>query len=155
MDSDRRGFGRPDGHGKAGTARRIEACAAALVAALLLGAAAPPQSGRVAYVIDGDTFQLASGERIRIAGIDAPETQPGLAKCAQELAAGRAATARARAMLAGRTVRIVRVGRSYNRTVARVTLEGRDVAAMLVDAGAARWWPRGARRPGWCDRGRR
>ena len=28
-------------------------------------------SGRVAWVTDGDTFRLESGERIRIAGIDA------------------------------------------------------------------------------------
>lgn len=135
--------------------RRIGARAAALGAALLLGAAAPAEPGRVAYVIDGDTFRLASGERVRIAGIDAPETQPRQAKCAQELAAGRAATARARALLTGRTVRLERVGRSYNRTVARVTLEGRDVAATLVEAGIARWWPRGRPRPRWCERGRR
>src|SRR3546814_18800527 len=30
-------------------------------------------SGRVARVTDGDTLRLESGERIRIAGIDAPE----------------------------------------------------------------------------------
>lgn len=46
-------------------------------AALLLIAAAPPGQGRVGYVIDGDTFRLQSGERIRIAGIDAPETHAG------------------------------------------------------------------------------
>jgi micrococcal nuclease len=44
-------------------------------AALLLIAAAPPDRARVGYVIDGDTFRLESGERIRIAGIDAPETR--------------------------------------------------------------------------------
>ncbi|WP_343521276.1 thermonuclease family protein [Sphingomonas sp.] len=135
--------------------RRIGARAAALGAALLLGAAAHAEPGRVAYVIDGDTFRLVSGERIRIAGIDAPETQPRQAKCMQELAAGRVATARARALLAGRAVRIERVGRSYNRTVPRVTLEGRDVAATLVEAGIAQWWPRGRPRPVWCDRRRR
>jgi micrococcal nuclease len=155
MDSDRRGSGRPDGHGKAGVRRGIGACAAAVAAALLLGAAAPAQTARVAYVVDGDTFRLASGERIRIAGIDAPETQRRQAKCAQELAAGRAATARARALLAGRTVGIERVGRSYNRTVARVELEGRDLATMLVQAGIAQWWPRGRPRPRWCDGRRR
>ena len=136
MDRDRRGLWRPAGHGEAWTARRIGTCAGAVAAAFLLGAAAPTQTGHVAYVVDGDTFRLASGERIRIAGIDAPETQGRQAKCPQELAAGRAATARARALLAGRTVRIERVGRSYDRTVARVRLEGRDVAVMLVEAGA-------------------
>lgn len=61
-------------------------------AALLLIAAAPPDQGRVGYVIDGDTFRLESGERIRIAGIDAPETHAGQAKCKAEIALGRAAT---------------------------------------------------------------
>lgn len=37
------------------------------------GAADRDDSGRVAWVTDGDTFRLESGERIRIAGIDAPE----------------------------------------------------------------------------------
>jgi len=92
----------------------------------------------------------ASGERIRLAGIDAPETRRGQAKCRREIAAGRAATATARTLLLGRTVRFARLGRSYNRTVARVTLDGRDVAGGLVRLGVARWWPRGARKPDWC-----
>src|SRR3546814_6808026 len=37
-------------------------------------AAGGHDSGLVAWVTDGDTFRLESGERIRIAGIDAPET---------------------------------------------------------------------------------
>ena len=128
----------------------------ALLIAFVLGGAAPAQrTPVVAYVIDGDTFRLASGERVRIAGIDAPETHPGQAKCGREIAAGRAATATARTLLLGRTVRLVRLGRSYNRTVARVTLDGRDMASELVRLGAAHWWPRGARKPGWCPRLRR
>ncbi len=127
---------------------RIEALA---IAALLLIAAAPaPQSGVVAWVTDGDTFRLESGERIRIAGIDAPETQPGNAKCSAELARGKQATRAAIVLLKGRTVEIERVGRSYNRTVARVRLDGRDLAETLVDKGIARWWPRGKAKPDWC-----
>ena len=117
---------------------------------LLLIAAAPAESARVGYVIDGDTFRLASGERIRIAGIDAPETQERQAKCRREIALGKTATARARALLDGQYVTVVRVGRSYNRTVARVSLGGRDLAGELVRIGVARWWPRGKARPGWC-----
>lgn len=119
---------------------------------ILAGAAPAPQSGVVAWVTDGDTFRLRSGERIRIAGIDAPETQPGNAKCRAELARGKAATRAAIALLKGRRVEIERVGRSYDRTVARVRLDGRDVAALLVEKGAARWWPRGRPRPDWCGR---
>lgn len=131
---------------------RIAQCAAlaATVALLVAARTEERQSGQVARVTDGDTFRLASGERIRIAGIDAPETQPGNAKCSAELARGKAATLHAKALLNGREVRFERVGRSYNRTVARVWLDGRDIAALLVEAGAARWWPRGAARPDWC-----
>lgn len=119
---------------------------------ILAGAAPAPQSGVVSWVTDGDTFRLKSGERIRIAGIDAPETQPGNARCRAELARGKAATRAAIALLKGRRVEIERVGRSYDRTVARVRLDGRDVAALLVEKGAARWWPRGKPRPNWCKR---
>ena len=68
---------------------------------------------------------------------------------------GKAAATRARAMLDGRTVMLARVGRSYDRTVAEVRLGGRDLAEMLVTAGVARWWPRGARKPDWCGPRRR
>lgn len=120
------------------------------VALLIQTAAAPPIRARIGYVIDGDTLRLVSGERIRIAGIDAPEPQPRRAKCKHEIRLGRAATARARALLDGREVSITRVGRSYHRTVARVRLDGRDLAAMLIDAGIARAWPRSAPKPDWC-----
>lgn len=116
-------------------------------------AASPPagsETGMVRYVTDGDTFRLVSGERIRIAGIDAPETHRDQAQCAAEIALGNAAAARARALLDGRQVSFVRVGRSYNRTVARVMLDGRDVAQLFVAAGIARAWPRGRPKPDWC-----
>ena len=120
------------------------------LAILPLLAAAPPDRGRIAYVIDGDTVRLDGGERIRIAGIDAPETRVGQARCAREIQRGKAATAVARALLDGREVTIVRVGRSYQRTVAHLQLEGRDVASDLVRRGAARTWPRGRSKPDWC-----
>lgn len=114
-------------------------------------AAAAQDTARIRHVIDGDTFVLESGERIRIAGIDAPETHVGQAKCRDEIARGEKATRKARALLAGQRVGIDRVGRSYGRTVARVSLNGRDVARDLVSRGAARGWPRGAPRPDWCN----
>jgi endonuclease YncB( thermonuclease family) len=129
--------------------RHILAATAALFA-VMTAASASAQPARVAYVIDGDTFRLESGERIRIAGIDAPETQPRQAKCRAEIARGEAATRNARALLNGRMVTIARVGRSYNRTVANVQLDGRDVSAVLVERGIAARWPRGRPRPNWC-----
>lgn len=104
----------------------------------------------IAWVTDGDTVRLSSGERIRIAGIDAPETQVGQAKCAREIERGKAATARARALLQGRAVEVMRVGRSYRRTVARLVLDGRDVAALLIETGIAKRWPPYRPKPDWC-----
>jgi endonuclease YncB( thermonuclease family) len=68
------------------------------------GAANYDGSGRVAWVTDGDTFRLESGERIRIAGIDAPETHRDQARCAGEVALGLRAKDRATRLLAGRDV---------------------------------------------------
>ena len=118
--------------------------------ALLLIAAAPPEVAQIRYVTDGDTFRLTSGERIRIAGIDASETRADQAKCAAELALGETAKARVTTLLDGRTVGIERVARSYHRTVAKVTLAGRDLATILVAWRVARWWPRSAPKPDWC-----
>lgn len=42
---------------------------------LLCGASALAMSGTVSYVVDGDTFVLESGEKVRLIGIDAPESQ--------------------------------------------------------------------------------
>lgn len=119
--------------------------------AFATGAAPPPERATIAWVIDGDTFRLSSGAKIRVAGIDAPESARRNARCASEVALGKAATRRAVTLLKGRTVEIERVGRSYDRIVARVRMDGRDVAAVLVDAGVARWWPRGRTKPDWCE----
>jgi endonuclease YncB( thermonuclease family) len=126
---------------------------AAFVAVSLTATAAqaePVETGRVIWITDGDTFRLESGEAIRIAEIDAAETQPGNAKCRAEIVRGRAATQRTIALLKDRMVTFERVGRSYNRTVARVWLGGRDLAGVLVEAGVAQWWPRGNAKPDWC-----
>ncbi|KKW92496.1 thermonuclease family protein [Sphingobium chungbukense] len=123
-------------------------CALALAA---LTAAAPPTTGKVAWVIDGDTVRLTSGERIRIADIDAAETRKDQAKCAAEIETGKAATRNAIDLLKGRTISIVRVGRSYNRTVARISLGDRDVGTMLIAKGVARPWLRHQPKPDWCS----
>jgi endonuclease YncB( thermonuclease family) len=119
------------------------------------GAADRDDSGRVAWVTDGDMFRLESGERIRIAGIDAPEMHRDQAKCAGETLLGSRAKDRATALLARRDVTFHRVGRSYNHTVATVATvvrDGRDLGDELVRMGVADWWPRGRARPDWCHR---
>jgi endonuclease YncB( thermonuclease family) len=76
--------------------------------------------GKVKQVIDGDTFVLAGGERVRIAGLDTPE----LGK-----RGGQAAKRRLQQVLSKRR----RVGlskplaKSYGRTVRRVTVKGKPV----------------------------
>lgn len=111
-------------------------------------------SGKVRTVTDGDTFRLESEERIRIADIDAPETRQGQARCQDERRLGEVAKARLKAMIEGKTVHITRVGRSYNRTVARVRFAGRDLATSLVARRDAAWWLRSDPKPRWCAKDR-
>jgi endonuclease YncB( thermonuclease family) len=131
-------------------AARISIMLFAACAATIATAGTRAETGRVRYVTDGDTFRLESGERIRIANIDAPETHEGQAKCRAEIALGLAASKRARALLDHRTVTFERVGQSYNRTVARVTFNGRDLGETLVAMGVARPWPHHKPKPDWC-----
>jgi hypothetical protein len=84
-----------------------------------------------------------------------PETHADQAKCATEIALGEAAAAGVRTLLDHRPVSFVRVGRSYNCSVARMTFAGRDLGAQRVARGVARWWPRGAPKPDWCGPERR
>jgi micrococcal nuclease len=111
-------------------------------------------TGRIAWVTDGDTFRLESGERIRIARIDAPETLRDQAKCSAEIELGLRAKDRATSLLTGRDVTFRGIGRSYDRTVATVMLDGRDLGSELVRMGVAAWWPRGRPKPDWCPRQR-
>lgn len=114
------------------------------LAVLLL--AAPAAAGGV-FVIDGDTI-AAGAEHIRILGLDAPEI--GHARCAAERSRGLAAKAALAALLAGKEPGIERRGQDrYGRTLAVVTVEGRNVAVIMIDAGHARpYW--GGKREGWC-----
>jgi endonuclease YncB( thermonuclease family) len=125
-----------------------------LIALLALtGMSHQPQKrliGQIASVTDGDTFRLATGERIRIAGIDAPEVERGQARCRSEIEQGLSAKALATRLLEGQTVKFVRVGRSYRRTVALVWLGRKSLSSELIRIGAARPWPHHAPKPDWC-----
>ena len=104
-------------------------------------------SGQHIYVIDGDTFDL-NGTRIRVAGIDAPETHPS--RCPQEAALGAAATQKLAELLRGRPLWIsgIKVDR-YGRNVAYVRVNGEDVADAMIGSGLARNYD-GKQRQGWC-----
>ena len=103
--------------------------------------------GQHIYVIDGDTFDL-NGTRIRVAGIDAPETHP--ARCPQEAALGAAATQKLAELLRGRPLWVsgIKVDR-WGRSVAVVRVNGEDVADAMIGSGLARNYD-GKPRQVWC-----
>lgn len=99
-------------------------------------------------VIDGDTISLNS-ERIRIANIDTPETSPRAA-CSYERELAERATSRARALFRNaQAVTVIRSGTDrYGRTLARVSLDGRDFGRTMVSEGLAVRWA--GRQHEWC-----
>lgn len=126
---------------------------AILLAALALGTPAP---AHVLRIIDGDTIVVASpsgSTTVRILGIDCPESHAnakcrrdglaGRASCAEQVPAGRRATARAHELLDGRDVTLeprspgaaLALDR-YGRTIAYVRIsDGTDFGRELVAEG--------------------
>ncbi len=103
---------------------------------------------RTTCVVDGDTFWLG-GEKVRIADINAPETQR--ARCAAEQALGKAATRRLIVLLNAGPFILQAGGRErdrYGRLLRTVEHGGRSLGAELVAEGLAEPW-RG-RRSDWC-----
>lgn len=103
--------------------------------------------------VDGDTVVI-DRELIRIANIDAPEI--GHPKCDAELRLGQVASRRMAELLGSGEIVVHRGdpkdGRlkdRYGRTLATVTIDGRDAGEILIAEGLARPWT-GRRRP-WCD----
>ena len=118
---------------------RPAAVAAAIVLTALAAFLQPLASGRTeagATIVDGDTISIA-GERIRILGIDAPESFRS--RCENELMLGLRAKQRLRDLLAPSTsIRIERDGQDrYGRTLADVFAGGVDVGATLLREGYA------------------
>ncbi|MFN3425746.1 MAG: thermonuclease family protein [Novosphingobium meiothermophilum] len=109
----------------------------------------------VARVSDGDSLRLCSGERVRLIGIDAPELR-GSSRCAPaalarlknsrhppwcDHARGEQARAALAQFLMRGPVQIERRGLdAYGRTLARVTVNGRDAGEWLISRGLARPW---------------
>jgi endonuclease YncB( thermonuclease family) len=106
------------------------------VSGIALFAFMPPAKGeaidaRRVYVIDGDTFAI-DRERIRLLGIDAPETRE--ARCEQERIAGYRTKSRVVELIRfGRTIDIRRQGHDpFGRTLAHVVIDGRDLGEQFV-----------------------
>ncbi|HWT92347.1 MAG TPA: thermonuclease family protein [Solirubrobacteraceae bacterium] len=106
----------------------------------LAGASGGERTARVERVVDGDTLKLAGGDRVRLIGVDTPETKkPGTpVQCF-----GKAASAFTERLVEGRRVTLAfdaeREDR-YGRLLAYITRasDGLDVNAELVRRGYAR-----------------
>jgi endonuclease YncB( thermonuclease family) len=112
-------------------------CAAGLAGLLLAhtiaSANAGELNGRVIALADGDTLTLLGADkkevRVRLEGIDAPETGQAWGMRAKEMLAG---------LVLSKTVRIVTSGRDdYGRTLGRVYAGGIYVNAEMVRTGSA------------------
>ena len=115
------------------TCTNLLACMA--VIAGMAGAA--PVEGP-ARVIDGDTLEIA-GQRIRLYGIDAPESRQTCSKHGQTYACGKEATAYLRQLIAGQIVRCApRDQDRYKRIIAVCfTPDGINLNQTMVRAGQA------------------
>lgn len=109
--------------------------------------------GARAVIVDGDIIALGL-ERIRILNIDAPETFDS--RCTDELLLGLKTKQRLAALLRSGQVEVERQGRDrYGRTLARLSMDGRDVGETLIREGLALPWRDGAqaridRQRLWC-----
>ena len=126
--------------------------------AALASAVAPSIQGRFAAckwgggtncVVDGDTIYL-NGDKIRIAGIDAPETHDYA--CPSELDRGERAASRLQGLLnSGGAVTLTSIDRDedkYGRKLRNVAVDGTDVGDTLIGEGLVRAYGDGRR--SWC-----
>jgi micrococcal nuclease len=99
------------------------------------GSECGPTSGMVARIIDGDTIELASGERIRYLMVNTPETTGGKNECY-----GTNAVQFNRDLVEGKQIQIaydVECTDQFDRTLAYVTVGGQEVNRLLVERGFA------------------
>lgn len=144
--------------GRSKTIGLLAACAAVFGLTVTVGMAWPvavpndaSASVRIVRVIDGDTVEIAGGDRVRILNIDTAEMPPRSGCLAEERLA-RAAKARLGQLVqAADEVALVSAGRDrdqYGRQLRLVRLDGVDVGEQLVGEGLAKPW-RGHRAE-WC-----
>ncbi|ABE64633.1 nuclease (SNase-like) [Nitrobacter hamburgensis X14] len=114
-------------------------------ALLALPTHAQPLTGQ-ASVVDGDTLEI-HGQRIRLSGIDAPESsQLCRGDDSLQYRCGAKAANELDEHIAGRPVSCEGVGRDqYGRLVAVCSVNGADLGDWIVRAGLAFDWPRYSR----------
>jgi micrococcal nuclease len=100
-------------------------------------------------VVDGDTIKAPYGVTYRLMGYDTPETR--FAKCDAERELGLAAKVRLEELLTQGDVKVLESGKEdrYGRSLAEVTVNGRDVGTTLIGEGLARPY-QGGKRASWC-----
>lgn len=112
----------------------------ALLAAAFVALAAPPGHGDVigeARVIDGDTIQVA-GERVRLQGIDAPESRQTCSVSGAEYSCGQNAKRTLTGATAGREIVCKGEKRDrYGRLLATCYAGNEDINARMVRSGWA------------------
>lgn len=113
---------------------RYVLCAATLATCVSTAIHAEIIHGRVDRVIDGDTLQVITADdeiRVRIRGIDAPETEQAFGGMSQIILAR---------MIEGRRIDVAAVDRDiYGRYVSALLCDGEDVCLRMIERGAA--WP--------------
>jgi endonuclease YncB( thermonuclease family) len=114
----------------------------ALVTLISSPALADPITGQ-ASIIDGDTLEI-HGQRIRLSGIDAPESsQLCRGDDSLQYQCGAKAANQLDEHIGGRPVSCEGVGQDqYRRVVAVCSIDGVDLGEWLVRAGLAFDWPR-------------
>jgi micrococcal nuclease len=112
--------------------------------------AQPKQGPSLYVVVDGDTIRSPAGVSYRLMGYDTPETFQ--AKCPAELEAGLKAKERLKELIASGETKLIESGKidRYGRSLARLEVNGRDVAVILVSEGLARPYNGKGKREGWC-----
>ena len=130
----------PATHDRARTGRALSWRLLAAGAALAVPAASPAGAEAIsgeARVVDGDTLAVA-GRRIRLHGIDAPETRQTCLRHGRRWACGKAATRAMRRLVGRDPVRCeVRDRDRHGRAVAACFAAGRDLQRELVRQGLA------------------
>ena len=84
---------------------------------------------KIKRIIDGDTIVTVTRERIRLAEIDAPESQQEYGQHAKQFLSN---------LILGKTIQIRRKGKDkYHRTIAELYYNGIWINKMMVDSGQA------------------
>ena len=105
---------------------------------------------RVNCVVDGDTFWMG-GQKIRLAGIDAPETH--YAHCEEERLLGLEARQRLLNWVNAGSFELLKGKKDrdrYGRLLRSVSRDGMTAGKLLIEAGMARSWQ--GKRQSWCPK---